>query len=79
VEELLEAVFSMQSMLKLYKENSDSQSVGSETVKYGHESQGTQTRERLRWRGSVAYTKDRPVLLSERAPQKNKTVTVKEL
>jgi hypothetical protein len=49
-----------------------------EKVKYGHESQGTRTRERLRWRGPAAYTKDRPVLLSERAPQKNKTVTIKE-
>jgi hypothetical protein len=53
-------------------------SLKSEMVKYGHESQGTQTRERLRWRGPAAYTKDRPVHSSERAPQKNKTVTVKE-
>jgi hypothetical protein len=37
----------------------------SETVKYGHESHGTGTRERLRWRGPAAYTKDRPVLSSE--------------
>jgi hypothetical protein len=49
-----------------------------ETVKYGHESQGTRSRERLLWQGSAAYTKDRPVLSSERAPHKNKTVTVKE-
>jgi hypothetical protein len=48
----------------------------SETVKYGHESQGTRTR--LRWQGPAAYTKDRPILSSERAPHKNKTVTVKE-
>jgi hypothetical protein len=48
------------------------------TVKYGHESQGTRTTERLRWRGPAAYTKDRPFLSSERVPQKNKTVTVKE-
>jgi hypothetical protein len=53
-------------------------SLKSESVKYGHESQWTRTREGLRWRGPVAYTKDRPVLLSERAPLKNKTVTVKE-
>jgi hypothetical protein len=54
-------------------------SLKSETVKYGHESQGTQTRERLHWRGPAAYTKDRPSSRpSERAPQKNKTVTVKE-
>jgi hypothetical protein len=53
-------------------------SLKSGTVKYGRESQGTQTRERLRWQGPAAYTKDRPVLLSERAPHKNKTVTVKQ-
>jgi hypothetical protein len=44
-------------------------SLKSETVKYGHESQGTRTRERLRWKGPAAYTKDRPVLSSERALQ----------
>jgi hypothetical protein len=48
-----------------------------ETVKYGRESQGTQTRERLPWQGPAAYTKDRPVLSSERAPHKSKPVTVK--
>jgi hypothetical protein len=53
-------------------------SLKSEAVKYGHESKGTRTRERLCWRGPVAYTKDRPIFSSERAPQKNKTVTVKE-
>jgi hypothetical protein len=53
-------------------------SLKSETVKYGRESQGTRTRERLRWQGPAAYTKDRPVLSSERAPHKNKTVTVKQ-
>jgi hypothetical protein len=53
-------------------------SLKSETVKYGRESQGTRTRERLRWQGSEAYTKDRPVLSSERAPHKNKPVTVKQ-
>jgi hypothetical protein len=37
-------------------------SLKSETVKYGHESQGTRARERLRWRGPAVYTKDRPVL-----------------
>jgi hypothetical protein len=41
-----------------------------ETVKYGHESQGNRTRERLHWRGPAAYIKDRPILSSERAPQK---------
>jgi hypothetical protein len=52
-------------------------SLKTETLKYGGETQGTWTRERLRWRGPAAYTKDRPVRSSERAPHKNKTVTVK--
>jgi hypothetical protein len=51
-------------------------SLESETVKYGRESQGTRTQERLRWQGSAAYTKDRPVLSSERAPQINNCATV---
>jgi hypothetical protein len=38
--------------------------------KYGRESQGTRTRERLRWRGPAAYTKERPVLSSARRPTK---------
>jgi hypothetical protein len=50
----------------------------SETVKYGHEIQGTRTGESLRWQGSAAYTKDRTILSSERAPHKNETVAVKE-
>jgi hypothetical protein len=53
-------------------------SLKSERVKYVHESQETRTRERLRWRGPAAYTKDRSMLSSKRAPQKNKTVAVKE-
>jgi hypothetical protein len=52
-------------------------SLKSERVKYGREYQGTRIRERLRWEDPAAYTKDRPVLSSERAPHKNKTVTVK--
>jgi hypothetical protein len=44
-------------------------SLKSETVKYGREFQGTRTRERLRWRGPVAYTKGRPVLSSEDKPR----------
>jgi hypothetical protein len=48
-----------------------------ETVKYGREYQGTRTRESLRWEDPAAYKKDRPFLSSERAPHKNKTVTVK--
>jgi hypothetical protein len=53
-------------------------SLKSETVKYGRESLGTQNRERLRWQGPAAYIKDGPVLSSERAPHRNKTVTVKQ-
>jgi hypothetical protein len=41
-------------------------SLKSETVKYGCESQGTRTRERLSSRGPTAYPKDRPVHSSER-------------
>jgi hypothetical protein len=37
-------------------------SLKSETVKYGYESKGTRTQERLRWRVPAAYKKDRPVL-----------------
>jgi hypothetical protein len=42
-------------------------SLKSEIVKYGRESQGTRTRERLRWQGPAAYT--RP-LVREGAQQK---------
>jgi hypothetical protein len=59
-------------------EGDEKGSLESETVKYGREFQGTRTRERLRWQGLAAYTKDRPVLSSERAPHKNKTVNVKQ-
>jgi hypothetical protein len=31
-----------------------------ETVKYGHESQGTRTKERLRWQGPAAHIKTDP-------------------
>jgi hypothetical protein len=37
-------------------------SLKTETVKYGGEIQGTRTRERLRWQGPAAYTKDRTIL-----------------
>jgi hypothetical protein len=53
-------------------------SLKSETVNYGRDYQSTRIRERLRWQGPAAYRKDRPVLSSERAPQKNKTATVKQ-
>jgi hypothetical protein len=41
-----------------------------EAVIYGREYQGTRARERLLWQGPEAYTKDRPVLSSERGPHK---------
>jgi hypothetical protein len=53
-------------------------SLKSETVKYGRESQGTRTREGPHWQSLAAYSKDRPVLSSERAPHKYKTITVKQ-
>jgi hypothetical protein len=53
-------------------------SLESETVKYGHDSEGTRTRQSLRWRGPVAIANDRPVLSSERAPQINKPATVRQ-
>jgi hypothetical protein len=42
----------------------EKESLKSETVKYGRESQRTRTRERLRWRGPAAS------LVREGAPQK---------
>jgi hypothetical protein len=45
-------------------------SLKSETVKYGYKSKGTRTQERLYWRVPATYTKDRPVLSSERTPTK---------
>jgi hypothetical protein len=51
----------------------------SETVKYGRKSQGTTTRERLRWQGPAAHTKDRPVLSSERASHGKKNVTLRRI
>jgi hypothetical protein len=54
-------------------------SLKSETVKYGHKFQGTRTREILRWQGPAAYTKDRPVLSSERAPHGIKNLTLRRI
>jgi hypothetical protein len=54
-EELLGAVFSMQSVLRLCSE--DNQEEGSQnhpTVKYHHESCGTWNQESLCWRGPAA-------------------------
>jgi hypothetical protein len=53
-------------------------SLESETVKYGHESYGTRTRKWLRLRDPVAIANGRPVLSSERAPQANKSATVRQ-
>jgi hypothetical protein len=53
-----------------FVEGDEKESLKPETVKCGHESKGTRTRERLRWRGLETYTKDRPVLSSEGALQK---------
>jgi hypothetical protein len=47
-----------------------------EKVKYVCESDGTRTREWLRWCGPVAIVNNRPVLLSERAPHIIKPATV---
>jgi hypothetical protein len=57
----------------------EKESLKSETVKYGPKSQGNRTRERLRWQGPAAHTKDRPVLSSERAHHENKNVTVRRI
>jgi hypothetical protein len=59
-------------------EGDEKGSLKSEAVKYGREYQGTRIRERLCWQGPAAYTKERPVLSSKRAPYKNKIVTVKQ-
>jgi hypothetical protein len=59
-------------------EGDEKGSLDSEKVKYGRESQGPRTRERLHWQRPAAYTKDIPVVSSERAPYKNNTVNVKE-
>jgi hypothetical protein len=63
---LLKSVISTRSVQWGYKKNNtstvtlrvlggdDKRSLKSETVKYGRESQGTRTRERLRWQGPAA-------------------------
>jgi hypothetical protein len=45
-------------------------------IKYGHDSRGTQTRERMCWRGPATSENYRPDLLSERAPHITEPVTV---
>jgi hypothetical protein len=39
-------------------EGDEKRSLKSETAKYDRKSQGTMTRERLRWQGPAAHTKD---------------------
>jgi hypothetical protein len=53
-------------------------SLKSETVKCGLGTKGPLTQEGLHWQGPVVCTKDRPVLSSERALHKNRTVIVKD-
>jgi hypothetical protein len=52
-------------------------SLESETVKYGHESYGTQTRNDCTGEGQQEFVKDRPGLSSERVPQIKKPATVR--
>jgi hypothetical protein len=52
-------------------------SLKSETVKYGYESKGTRTQERLRWRVPPACTRQTRPLVREDA-QKNRVVIVKD-
>jgi hypothetical protein len=73
--QIVEAGFSASTVALQAVGRDEKGNLKSERVKYGHEPQGTRTRERLRWQGPAAYTKDRPVLSSERAPH---TVTVKQ-
>jgi hypothetical protein len=52
-------------------------SLKSETVKYGYESKGARTQERLRWRVPAAYTRQTRPLVREDA-HKNSAVIVKD-
>jgi hypothetical protein len=54
----------------------EKESLESEAVIYGVESQENRTWVWLRWRGPAAIINDRPVFSSERAPQINKLATV---
>jgi hypothetical protein len=92
-EQLLEAVFSVRSVPKIYKVyqlpsvsrdvrveaglntstvtlrvvgGDEKGSLESETVI------GTWAREKLHWQAPAAYTKNKPILSSERAPHKNR-------
>jgi hypothetical protein len=50
-----------------------------ETIKYSHESSGTQIRQIVRWRGPEKTEKYRPDFSSKRAPHINKTENVKKI
>jgi hypothetical protein len=102
-EELLEAVLSIQSVPRIYNEDTSWVTGGTqynwatlfmgkintgtwpsrlggvskiETIKYVHESNGTQIWERLRWRCPAKTVNYRPDFSSERAPHINKSATV---
>jgi hypothetical protein len=49
-----------------------------DTIMYEYLAAYCRTKERLHWKGPAAYTRDRPVLSSERAPHKNKNVIAKQ-
>jgi hypothetical protein len=81
IHELLGTMFSIRSVQNCYKEFSSESAVSgvsgvdekgcleSETVKYGHESNGTRTRKELRWRGLAEFVNDRPFpLVRESVP-----------
>jgi hypothetical protein len=51
-------------------------SLESETVKYGHEYNGTLTRTWLRWREPAVIVNDRVVFLPEKDPHINKPASV---
>jgi hypothetical protein len=53
-------------------------SLKTETVKYGHESQGTRIPERLRGRGQQHIQKTDPSSRHRGRPHKSETVTVKQ-
>jgi hypothetical protein len=78
VQQLLRTVFSTSTVALPVVGGDERGSLKYETVKYGHENKGTRTEEVLRWRGPVACSKDSPVISSERALHKSRTVIVKK-
>jgi hypothetical protein len=53
-------------------------SLKSETLKYGYESKGTRTQERLRWRVPAAYTKSQTRPLVRENAHRNRAVIVRD-